>query len=181
MKMRKVALTVCLSAMLIGNAAAGVKGKLAPELRVDEWVNLPQGQTKGPKLKEEWKGKVVYLYFFQSWCPGCHSSGFPTLKALEKEFGSDEQVRFAAVQTVFEGFGTNTIEAAKKIVTKYKLEGIPVGQSGKKSKESLVMADFQTRGTPWTVVIGKDGTVHFEGFHLQPKEGKRLLKRLKKE
>lgn len=88
---------------------AEMLGKPAPELKVDQWVNLPKDLKAGPTLREGWKGKVVYLYFFQSWCPGCHSSGFPTLQALKEEFGENEEVEFAAVQTVFEGFLTNTI------------------------------------------------------------------------
>ena len=34
----------------------------------------------------DFRGKVVYLYFFQSWCPGCHRHGFPTLQAMSKHF-----------------------------------------------------------------------------------------------
>ncbi len=164
---------------LISLADAGVKGEQAPELRVDKWVHLPKGRKSGPKLREGWKGKVVYLYFFQSWCPGCHSSGFPTLRALEKEFAKDDAVRFAAVQTVFEGFGTNTAEAAGKLVKKYDLTRMPVGHSGTRDQKSRVMRDFKTRGTPWTVVIGKDGKVAFEGFHLKIEEGKQLIEKLK--
>ena len=166
---------------LLGTARAGVKGRQAPELREVTWVNLPEGRKQGPKLREEWKGEVVYLYFFQSWCPGCHSSGFPTLKALSEEFGDREGIRFAAVQTVFEGFGTNTEEAARRIVKKYGLQKMPVGHSGARGKDSRVMRDFQTRGTPWTVVIGKDGVVRFEGFHLRVEEGKKLLAKLLEE
>ncbi len=149
--------------------------KPAPELKVDQWVSLPKGQKDGPNLQKDWKGKVIYLYFFQSWCPGCHSSGFPTLQALKKEFADDPGVEFAAVQTVFEGFSTNTVAAAKRIVARYKLQDIPVGQSGTPEKRSAVMRDFKTRGTPWTVVIDQKGKVVFEGFHLKPEPAKKLL------
>lgn len=161
-------------------AHAGVLGKPAPELRVDKWVNLPEKTKKGPLLHKDWKGKVVYLYFFQSWCPGCHSSGFPTLKNLEGKFRKNPDVKFATVQTVFEGFSTNNEAAAKKIVERYQLQNIPVGQSGSHEARSKVMAAFQTRGTPWTVIIGKDGKVAFEGFHLKPEEGQALINKLLK-
>ena len=101
------------------------------------------------------------------------------LKILRPEFGKDDEVRFATVQTVFEGFGTNTEEAAKKLVKKYELDRMPVGHSGSPGSKSKVMADFKTRGTPWTVVIGKDGKVAFEGFHLKIEEGKKLIGKLK--
>ena len=73
---------------------------------------------------------------------------------------------------------TNTVAAAKKIVKRYQLEDIPVGQSGTPEKRSAVMRDFKTRGTPWTVVIDKKGQVVFEGFHMKPEGGKSLLKAL---
>jgi len=171
-----------LSLPLIGTLAqAGVLNQKAPALQVDKWVSLPEGQKTGPDLHKDWKGKVIYLYFFQSWCPGCHSSGFPTLQELHKKFGQDPDVRFASIQTVFEGFGTNTPKAAREIARKYKLSEIPVGHSGSTGNTSKVMRAFQTRGTPWTVIIGKDGKVKFENFHLKPSEGEKLILTLKKE
>ena len=60
----------------------GVLGELAPGLGVRTWFNLPDGQTTVDVT--DYKGKVVYLYGSQSWCPGCHSQGFPTLTRLIK-------------------------------------------------------------------------------------------------
>lgn len=155
-----------------------LSARTTPELRVDSWVHLPEGMAEGPTLHKDWANKVVYLYFFQSWCPGCHSSGFPTLQAMLKEFGDHPEVRIAAVQTVFEGFQTNTVEAAEKIVERYKLQAIPVGQSGTTHSESKVMRDFHTRGTPWTVIIGPDGEIAYTEFHISPAEGSILIKKL---
>lgn len=148
------------------------------ELQVDEWVHLPDGLDQGPSLKTDWEGKVVYLYFFQSWCPGCHSSGFPTLKALLNTYEDQENIRFAAVQTVFEGFHTNTPEAAQEIVERYGLHSIPVGQSGTADARSKVMRDFKTRGTPWTVILDSRGEVVYSGFHLDVEKGKRIIEGL---
>lgn len=53
----------------------GILGQRAPEWDVRQWFNLPDG--KDTVDLGDYKGKVVYLYCFQSWCPGCHSSGFP--------------------------------------------------------------------------------------------------------
>ncbi len=148
------------------------------ELRVDKWVHLPEGDEDGPSLQADWKGKVIYLYFFQAWCPGCHSSGFPTLRALLDIYGDNEGIRFAAVQTVFEGFHTNTADAAREIVKRYDLQSIPVGQSGLPGKDSKVMRDFKTRGTPWTVIINPEGEVIYSGFHLDVVQGKQIIEGL---
>ncbi|MEO0509569.1 MAG: TlpA disulfide reductase family protein [Verrucomicrobiota bacterium] len=150
-------------------------GQEAPELKVDSWVHLPQGMETGPTLKKDWAGKVVYLYFFQSWCPGCHSSGLPALRSAIDTYGDNDQVRLAAVQTVFEGFYTNTEDAAIEIVERYQLESIPVGQSGTRESASKVMIDFRTRGTPWTVIIAPDGEIVYSDFHISPDKARHLI------
>ena len=91
----------------IQTSPKGIVNKLAPTLSGVQWIDL--AQNNAPEIT---KGKVTYLFFFQSWCPGCHSHGFPTLKKLEAEFRDD--VNFIAVQTVFEGFRTNTPQRAAR-------------------------------------------------------------------
>lgn len=44
---------------------AGILNQSAPSLEVTAWLNLPQGQTT-LDIKD-YKGKVVYLYCFQTW------------------------------------------------------------------------------------------------------------------
>jgi len=63
---------------------------------------------------------------------------------------------------------------------KYQLKGIPVGQSGSRDKRSAIMADFNTRGTPWTIIIGKDGIVKYNSFHIKPDAAIKLINELKK-
>ena len=70
----------------------------------------------------DFRGKILYLYGFQFWCPGCHSRGFPTLQKLIRHYKDDTDVEFVAVQTVFEGFGTNTFERARKVAKDYGLK-----------------------------------------------------------
>lgn len=142
--------------------AVGIQGQKAPSFGVDEWI-----QTNGKSSLdiEDFKGKVLYLYGFQAWCPGCHSHGFPTLKKLAQYYKNDKDVAFVAVQTTFEGFSTNTIQAAKKIIKDYNLT-MPVGHSGLNHQRSQLMRNYNTGGTPWTIVIDKKGIVRFNGFHL---------------
>ena len=88
-----------------GKRTYGIRGKKAPDLKVGTWFNLPKGKSSIdlPDLR----GKVVYLLFFQSWCPACHSSGLPRLKVLSREYRKKD-VAFLVVQTVFEGYSVNT-------------------------------------------------------------------------
>jgi len=90
-------------------------------------------------------------------------------------------VEIIAVQTVFEGFETNTEAQAKAITKRYHLESIPVGQSGtKKTGKSKLMRTFRSGGTPWTIIIGPDGKVAFNGFHIKSDKAKALIQKLKK-
>jgi len=158
------------------NPDLGILDEPAPAWRVDQWFNLPGGRDSIDLA--DYRGKVVYLYGFQSWCPGCHSHGFPTLQELTKRFEGDEDVAFVAVQTTFEGFGTNTPDKALQTANRYDLE-IPVGHSGAAAAPSPLMRDYRGGGTPWTVIIGRDGVVRFNDFHITPDEAERLINHLK--
>jgi len=150
----------------------GIVGLEAPSLQGVEWVHTIEGVT--PEIEP---GKVTYLFFFQSWCPGCHSHGFPTLQKMVKEF---PHVNFIAVQTVFEGFSTNTKKRALKDVQSFGL-AIPVGHDGKVGTPSPLMRKYRSGGTPWTVIIDKQGIVKFNGFRLSVPQGKEILTTVLKE
>jgi len=181
--MTKALLTMALcTSMSISTQASdnkgGITGQKAPAITVDQWVSLPEG-AKAPTAKSL-EGKVVYLYCFQSWCPGCHSSGFPTLQKVHSAFAKDPDVVCMAIQTAFEGFSKNTPQKAAAMAKKYKLESIPFGHSGSKAQRSAIMTGFKTRGTPWTIIIGKDGVVRYNAFHIKPDAAIELIKKLKK-
>ena len=89
----------------------GILKRQAPSWKVTQWFHLPDGKTSLDV--DDFKGKVVYLYCFQSWCPGCHSHGFPTLQQLTKHYANDPDVAFVAIQTTFEGYGFNTLVRPK--------------------------------------------------------------------
>lgn len=155
----------------------GVLGQPAPDLGVTTWFNLPQGQDSLDVTN--FRGKVLYLFAFQSWCPGCHSRGFPTLAKLIDHFKNNDNVAFLAVQTVFEGFNTNTPPRAKETADRYHL-AIPIGHSGSAQHPSTFMSRYRTGGTPWTVIIDRRGRVRYNDFHLKPEAGITLIEELLK-
>lgn len=159
-------------------ATPGILNKPAPGWGVKKWLNLPDGVRSLDV--SDFKGKVLYLYCFQSWCPGCHSHGFPTLQKMIKRYQGNDEVAFVAVQTVFEGFASNTFEHAKRIAKRYDLD-IPIGQSGENGKRSPLMRSYRTGGTPWTVIIDRDGVVRFNDFHAREPQASRLIDRLLKD
>ncbi len=144
----------------------GITGRQAPEINIDYWIDL-EGNP-GQFSVTEARGKWVMLKCFQDWCPGCHASGFPTLKAFSDEFWDHPKVAIAGIQTVFEGFSTNTIEDVRKLQLQYELPitmghdpGDPNG-----SYRPQTMTQYRTGGTPWIIIIDPSGTVVFNDFHV---------------
>ena len=138
----------------------------AKEFEVDLWVD-EQGQSTEPIQLKNLDGKFKVLFCFQSWCPGCHSKGFPDLKKMVSALGQKEDIYFMAVQTVFEGFESNTYEKMVKTQQDYQLN-IPFGHDAGNGnvKGSNIMRNYRTGGTPWFIFIDKQDKVVFSDFHL---------------
>ena len=144
--------------------AYGVMNEKAPELRVQAWID-GHGEARTPLKLDELGNGYKVLYCFQHWCPGCHSSGFPTLQRLVA--GERSDFGFAVVQTVIEGEQSNTFDRLAETQARYKLalpfchDPAPPG-----GDRPTVMADYNTGGTPWFIVIDPSGEVFFNGFRL---------------
>ena len=155
----------------------GIVGQPAPSWDgVRSWANLPDGVTTLDV--SDFAGDVVYLFAFQSWCPGCHSHGFPTLEAVARELADEPDVHFVAVQTVFEGFQVNTEPKALSSVRQFDLD-IPVGHDpGPKGGRSTILDHYRTGGTPWTALIDREGRVRFNDFSIRSPEAIALVREL---
>ena len=144
----------------------GIKGKLAPEISLDYWIDKNGEPTEFSVVAN--RGKWVFLKCFQDWCPGCHSRGFPTLKAFSDVFWDHPQVAIAGIQTVFEGYYANTQSDVRKLQLQYELP-ITMGHdpggilSGKRPQ---TMQKYRTGGTPWLILIAPNGQVIFNHYHV---------------
>lgn len=161
-----------------GKTNRGIVGQSAPQWDVSHWRNLPLGE-KSINVND-YSGKVTYLYFFQSWCPGCHREGFPTLQSLVKKFEGDDDVAFVAIQTTFEGHRVNTAAKLKVMADRYDL-AIPFGQSDGDVGTPAIMRKYRTGGTPWVVIIDRQGVVRFNDFHISPSTAVAKIEALKSE
>jgi hypothetical protein len=54
----------------------------APELRVRTWIDGSGEPMDTPLRLDDLGSGYKIIFAFQHWCPGCHSSGFPTLQRL---------------------------------------------------------------------------------------------------
>jgi thiol-disulfide isomerase/thioredoxin len=160
-------------------ARYGILGRPAPELDLDFWIDGNGHPMDGIQL-QDLKGKVIYLYFFQDWCPGCHAHGFPTLQKLARQFAGDDRVFLMAVQTTFEGFSHNTRNKLRQNQIKYDLN-IPMAhdqgdhQTGRLPQ---TMTRYRSGGTPWAIIIDPMGTIAYNHFHIDTKDAITLINRL---
>lgn len=144
----------------------GILGATAPELKVDYWIDS-EGKDANFSVKDA-AGKWVFLKCFQNWCPGCHSSGFPTLQAFSKAFYGHPKVAIAGIQTVFEGFSSNSQKAVRELQLRYELPIVMGHNPGDPdgNHRPTTMIDYRTGGTPWLILINPEGTVVFNDFHV---------------
>lgn len=162
------ALGLGLSSKSWGQTTRGIEGYMAPELALDYWID-GNGEPSSFSVHEA-KGKWVFLKCFQNWCPGCHSSGFPTLKAFSDEFHGHPKVAIAGIQTVFEGYLTNTVDAVRELQLRYDLPIVMGHDPGNRETHDVpsTMRNYRTGGTPWLILINPDGVVVYNGFHVDP-------------
>lgn len=147
----------------------GIGGQEAPELDIGYWID-GDGEPSSFSVKAS-AGKWVFLKCFQNWCPGCHSSGFPSLKAFADEFHGHPKVAIAGIQTVFEGFSANTQDDVRELQMRYELPVVMGHDAGNPDDENgdhrpSTMVNYRTGGTPWLILIDPTGTVVFNDFRV---------------
>ena len=150
----------------------------APELNVNQWIDA-HGNKTTPIQLSDFAGNFKIIYCFQSWCPGCHSHGLPSLQKMVTALEGHPKITFLAIQTVFEGFDKNTYEKMVATQKQYELK-IPFGHDAGDDGKSVsnVMKNYKTRGTPWFILIDKHDNVVFEDFHINADAAIEFLKGL---
>lgn len=144
----------------------GIRNFNAPEIVLDYWIDA-NGKPTSFSVNEQ-QGKWLFMKFFQNWCPGCHKSGFPTLKKFVDTFHDHPDVVSIAVQTVFEGFDVNSQKAVRELQLRYDLPitmGHDVG-TDLTGNHPLSMINYRTGGTPWLILVAPDGYVVYNDFHV---------------
>jgi hypothetical protein len=87
---------------------------------------------------------------------------------------------FVGIQTVFEGYSTNTKDKLRKNQLKYELK-IPMAHAaGNPQTHEIpaIMRNYRSGGTPWTVIIDLSGRVVYNNFHIDVKPAVELIEKL---
>ncbi len=155
-----------MSASLAAPKGYGIVGEIAPELDVPHWID-GEGNPDNFSLAAQ-RGKFVMLECWQAWCPGCHSHGFPALQKIHAHFKDSDYFIAAAIQTIFEGYASNTVDKLRVMQQRYDLP-IPMGHDQGDSdthERPNTMRSYRTGGTPWAILISPDGYVIYNDFSI---------------
>ena len=178
-----IALTVFVFTSTAFAQNKGIQGRKAPEFKVDEWVQLPRTpealKTKKVKIND-YKGKVVYMFFFQAHCPSCRQLGFPAIRDLKAKYAKDKDVAFVAIQTANGGSSIDNPKRAKELARQYRLDNIAIGHSTS-SKANSVFKSYKPGGTPWVVLVDKQGVVRYNDYFLDPSVATAKIDALKRQ
>lgn len=135
---------------------------LAPELAVSEWFNTPK-----PLTLSALHGRPVFLHSFQLLCPGCVAQSIPQVQRIERVF-ADTDLQVIGIHTVFEHHAAMMPVTLRAFLHEYRIKS-PVGvdRAEEGSDIPLTMRRFGLRGTPSSVLIGRDGTILHHMFGVE--------------
>jgi len=113
------------------------------------------GASSGPLDLSAYKGKVVYLDFWASWCNPCRQS-FPWMNDIQQTYGKDGLVVIAVNVDHDHGLAEDFLQdnsATFKVVF---------------DPDGAIAGKYSIQDMPTTVLIGRDGKVHdvHNGFYL---------------
>lgn len=135
-----------LAALVTATVSAGDPvGNTAPECKLS-------ALGEGPAVDiRQFKGKVVYLDFWASWCTTCVKS-FPFMNELTHEFG-DKGLQVLGINV------DEKPENAKAFLTKH-----PAHFANGADRSGACPKSFDVRAMPATYLIDRRGVVRFKHF-----------------
>jgi hypothetical protein len=135
---------------------------LAPELAVSEWFNTP-----APLTLAALRGRPVFIHSFQLLCPGCVSESIPRVQRIERIFGHTD-LQVIGIHTVFEHHAAMAPVTLKAFLHEYRIKH-PVGVdlADERSDTPITMQRFGLRGTPSSILIGRDGSIEHQVFGVE--------------
>lgn len=111
----------------------------------------------------DWKGKVVIIDYWATWCGPCRQS-FPSLQKLYMRYKDNPNVVFAIVN-VWER-SDDRIQTVKDFLSKNPTLTFPMFLD----KDDSVVGKFGVTGIPTKFYLGKDGRIQFKEVGLSPEE-----------
>lgn len=142
MKATKYFLLVLLFAWMTPVFAAGLAGRPLPAFSLLGRDGIKIGT-------EQFRGKVVYLDFWASWCGPCRKS-FPWMNALQSKYGA-QGLQVVAIN--LDESSEDGMHFLKETPAQFQVAFDPKGTTP---------GLFAIKGMPSSLLIGRDGKVMFE-------------------
>lgn len=135
---------------------------LAPEIAASEWFNTP-----APLSLQALRGRPVFLHSFQLLCPGCVAEAIPQVQRIERVFANTD-LQVIGLHTVFEHHAAMTPVTLRAFLHEYRLKSpVAVDLAEDGSDIPVTMRRFGLRGTPSSVLIGRDGAIIHQAFGVE--------------
>jgi hypothetical protein len=126
-------------------------GHAAPELDVDEWLNVAQ-----PLQLADLRGRVVVVEAFQMLCTGCVHHSLPQAQRIARLFRPTD-VQVLGLHAVFEHHEAQGSRAALAAFLHENRIEFPVAIDRRTGRIPATMAAYEMQGTPTTVLIDAAG------------------------
>ena len=121
----------------------------APAVAADLFAwSLPDPAGQSQALAQ-WRGRVLVLNFWATWCPPCLKE-IPAFIELQRRYG--------ARGLQFVGIALDQVEAVRPFIADHRLN-YPVLVGDQDVARLMMGLGNDIGGLPYTVVIGRDGTV----------------------
>lgn len=114
-------------------------------------------QAGNPNQLDAYRGRVVYLDFWASWCAPCQES-FPWMQSLKRTYERDGLAVVAVNLDRRQG-------DADRFLAKQ-----PVDFEVRFDPRGLMAEAFEVKGMPTSVIIDRHGTVRFTHIGFRPKD-----------
>lgn len=140
------AMLICMLVVWKQPAHALESGKPAPEFTLPATHNNPGGGASSNIQLSDYKGKIVYLDFWASWCRPCKQS-FPWMNALQSKYGAQG---FQVVAVNVDAEKDDALQFLKATPGNFTVAYDPKGK---------VAQQYEVKGMPTSILIGRDGKV----------------------
>lgn len=125
-------------------------GSLAPDFVLND--------TNGNPVKlSDYRGKVVMIDFWASWCNICVKA-IPEVKEIYDKY-SDKDFEIISVSV------DHNEEEWKQALTAYSMNWVHVFDEKAPSKNNVSSIKYKVSGIPTVVIIDKDGIIRYLSYH----------------
>ena len=128
----------------------------AQSLTAEQW-SVPLHNSQGTVSLSHYKGKVLWIDFWASWCPPCRAS-FPWMNAMQQKYG---QYGFQVVGINVDENSADGVNFLRQHPAAFDVYFDPNGQAPEL---------FNVQGMPTSLLVDRQGQVHLMHIGFEPQQ-----------